>query len=253
MKKFILSLLVVLGLAIAAAVVIHFKYPETAAGEYVQIGWDWTLAKYEVAADWTCEHWNAAFGGGETEPPAAEGQSGAEPDAKVAETPAAEPDASAGKTAEPEKTEQPAPPPVKKEGWQGLDAANWIAGRKIAERDLKGKVVLLYVFDASSERSLPLLPRVQQIYSSFKHKPFLVVGSAASRELAEVKKALKERKNVTFPVYADAEPAFGKVTASQRTRPYFLVIDSKGKIVHRGISEQEATEAIVNAIGEIGR
>lgn len=256
MKKFFLFLFILLLLAVAAAFVIHTRYPETEAGARVQVVWDWTQAKYGLAKEWTVERWNASFGGKSAgEKPA---ERGAETAPEAPERTEPQPDAPAelagpapAKAAPVRKIEEPTP--AKKEGWQGLEPDNRISGRRLSAADLKGKVVLVYAFDASSERSLLMLPRVQQIYSSFKHHPFLVIGSVPADEAKEVATALKSRRDVTFPVYADAEPSPGRITGVKRGRPYFLVIDSRGKLVFRGVGDPEATEAIVNAIGEAAR
>lgn len=245
MKKFLLYVFIVLALAVGAAVFIRFRYPETRVGGYVEIGWNWSMEKYALAEDWAVTRWKTAFAKEET----------AEKPAAVPEEPVREKEPPAEETSPAESAPQaaasPAATPKVTRGWFGLVDANRISGPRLSASSLRGKVVLIYSFDAANERSLALLPRVQQIYSSFKHKPFAVLGSVSADSAAAVKAALKSRRQVTFPVYSEAGMAPMPPAVQRGATPYFTVIDSRGGVVFRGVTDPEATEAVVDALGNI--
>lgn len=130
-------------------------------------------------------------------------------------------------------------------GWSGLADANHRANGKVGEADLFGKVVLVDYWSTTVQPSRNIQPRVEQIWKSFKGKPFAVVGSVEGGEAAEVA-AFAAKNGITFPMYArvgyDGKGPGGKA-------PYFFVVDARGKLVYAGDSDRDATEAVVNAIG----
>ncbi|MGN0855014.1 MAG: TlpA family protein disulfide reductase [Kiritimatiellia bacterium] len=122
---------------------------------------------------------------------------------------------------------------------------NWYAGKRLTAADVRGKTVLVYLFDVADERSVAMLSRVQRTWEGFRHKPFTVIGSHRGARSNKVVKVLKARK-VTFPVYQDAflpgEPA------NIPELPYFYVIEPNGRLGYCGRGDMEATEAVVNSI-----
>ena len=135
--------------------------------------------------------------------------------------------------------------------WKNLDDASYMAGDKLTTDDLIGKVVLVYYWDLSEAASVKYLPEVEKVWSSFKTKKFVVVGSyQGAKDAAKVKEAVAKEK-LTFPVYykfsldPDPKVAFQKP-------PFFNVVNHRGTSVFGKASVKEATEAVVNAIGAIG-
>lgn len=141
------------------------------------------------------------------------------------------------------------PKPVKKA--KPFSKENWYSGKVLAASDIRGKTVLVYVWDANDPRSVAMLARVQQTWNGFKHKPFTLIGSHRGERSAKVQKALKAQK-VTFPVYQDAYlPCEPREIPEM---PYFYVENPEGRLIYRGISDVGATEAVVNSISNsIGR
>ena len=241
MKKAFLVLVVLVGLLVAADLVIVKFWPDTKAGEYAVIGRDATVEWYNVTKDFWVEQWHR-FRPEEPEEDAAE------------EPPAAEPEDEPEEEAKPEEPEKSAKPPKPvvdlSKPWKGLEPENWYCGKKLAESSFDGKIVMVYVFSESSEDSVALLPRIENVWSAYKSKPFVVIGSHRGGKSAKVANLIRKSK-VTFPVYEDAgrtkEPGAGG------RYPIVYVVDDSGKMIYRGRSDLDATEAVVTAIPDVGK
>lgn len=214
---------------VVACVVLLVKYPETGAARFVEMYYgsfrDKVLATKEI--------W---FPGDSGEVPEMSGDS---PSAK----PAPESPSEGGGEASPAdagKPEAPADP---------FDESNRYAGLRIGAKDLEGKVVLVYAWSVDNEQSVALLPRVERIWSGYRHKPFVVLGSHRGGRSAAAEKVVAAARP-TFPVYEGArlavEPRFSGY-------PFIYVVDHKGKVVYRGRSDLDATEAAVTAIGFVDK
>ena len=127
--------------------------------------------------------------------------------------------------------------------WRNLDEAHHLAGRKASEGYLCGKVVLVDRWGVKCPPCRRLLPRVEEIWQSFKTKPFVVLGGHCKGwgDRAGVEALVRENE-LTYPIYEDAglvnEPKFDSI-------PFLYVVDPTGKIVYRGHSERTATQAVV--------
>ena len=60
--------------------------------------------------------------------------------------------------------------------WRNIDADHHLAGRKASEGYLQGKVVLVDRWGLGCPPCRKLLPRVEEIWRSFRSKPFVVLG-----------------------------------------------------------------------------
>ena len=241
MKKAFLVLVVLVGLLVAVDLVIVKFWPDTKAGEYAVIGRDATVEWYNVTKDFWVEQWHR-FRPEEPEEDAAE------------EPPAAEPEDEPEEEAKPEEPEKSAKPPKPvvdlSKPWKGLEPENWYCGKKLAESSFDGKIVMVYVFSESSEDSVALLPRIENLWSAYKSKPLVVLGSHRGGKSAKAENLIKKAK-VTFPVYEGAgrtqEPSAGG------RYPIVYVVNDTGRMIYRGRSDLEATEAIVTAIPNVGK
>lgn len=135
-------------------------------------------------------------------------------------------------------------------GWKGLGEGNYYAGPKVTEADLAGKVVLVDCWGVGCPPCRALLPRMEEIWKSFRSKPFVLLGSHRQGRQPEKVAALVKANKLTYPQYdgagiAEGEPPF-------RGIPFLYVVNHRGKVVYSGHSDREATEAVVNALGEIG-
>lgn len=129
--------------------------------------------------------------------------------------------------------------------WQGLVDGNWYSGRKFDEKSLEGKVVLVYEFGVGNESSMKAMARVEQIWNSFRTKPFVVIGSHREGRTLAAERAIAAAKP-TFPVYQGVRHVASP--DGPRAMPYFYVIDHRGKLAYHGKSDREATEVFVSAI-----
>lgn len=128
--------------------------------------------------------------------------------------------------------------------WKGLSAENWYYGKKLDQSSFKGKVTLFYVWSSKEKNNADALRRIEKIWSSFKHKPLVVVGSHRGGRNAKIPNACKQL-GLTFPMYEGA--SYFKETAPS-VYPYIYIVNHHGKFVYRGTSEPSATEALVNAL-----
>lgn len=237
MGKLIKVLLVLASFGCAAAIGIWYFKPDSVVAQY---------ADGPIRAAWggvrsVMEKVRAARASAKTSEPAADSPRTAEPVPEP--VPAAEPVAAEPVPAKTVKAS------AKTEGWVGLEAENWYAGRKLSARDLRGKVVLVYEFSEESQDSVDLLPRIEQAWTGFRHQPFVVLGSHRGGRSGEVKKLVKAA-GVTFSVYEGA--GFANEPRTIRY-PFLYVVDAAGKVVYRGRSDCDATEAFVTAFSSVGR
>jgi len=241
MKKAFLVLVVLVGLVVAAEFAVAKFWPDTKAGEYAVIGRDATVEWYNVTKDFWVEQWHR-FRPEESKPQVAEKPQVVKPEV--------EPEVKA-KPEEPAKSAKPPKPVVDlSKPWKGLESENWYCGKKLTESSFDGKIVMVYVFSESSEDSVALLPRIENVWSAYKSKPLVVLGSHRGGKSAKAESLIKKAK-VTFPVYEDAgrtqEPSAGG------RYPIVYVVDDTGRMIYRGRSDLEATEAIVTAIPNVGK
>ena len=130
--------------------------------------------------------------------------------------------------------------------WKGLDESNWYSGPKITEADLAGKVVMVDKWGVFCPPCRALLPKMQEIWKSFKGKNFILLGShCQGRKEAEVQNLIKANK-LTFPIYDWAGLAEGEPRSSGI--PFLYVVDHRGKVVYSGHNHNMALEAAQAAI-----
>ena len=134
--------------------------------------------------------------------------------------------------------------------WKNVDADHYLGGRKASAGYLQGKVVLVDRWGAKCPPCRALLPRVEEVWQSFKTKPLVVLGGHCKGwGSAEEVKALIEENKLSYPVYEDAglasgEPKFNAI-------PFLYVVDETGKVVYLGRDERNATQAIVTALTDM--
>lgn len=134
--------------------------------------------------------------------------------------------------------------------WKNLDDAHYIAGPKLTETQLRGKVVLIDCWGVNCPPCRALLPHMQNLWKTYRSRPFVLIGSHRQlRDDARLQE-LVENNKLTYANYqgfglAEGEPSFNSI-------PFLMVIDHRGKLVYSGHSEPEATEALVEALMEAG-
>ena len=159
-----------------------------------------------------------------------------------------EEDPAAGSDAADVKEPAPESPVVGDKGgdreWKGISSDDWYSGRRLSERDFRGKVTMVYVWSSKVKPSVEMLGRIEEIWSSFKHKPLVVVGSHRGGNNPKIPKACKQL-GISFPMYEGA--AFAK-EPNVSAYPGIYIVNHHGKIVYRGSSDRSATEALVEAL-----
>ena len=135
-------------------------------------------------------------------------------------------------------------------GWRNLDAEHYLAGRKASEGYLQGKVVLVDRWGLGCPPCRRLLPRVEEIWQSFRTKPFVVVGGHCKGwgDAAGIQKLAKDL-GLTYAIYEDAGLAVGEPRFSGI--PFLYVVDETGKVVYKGHDERNATQAVVSALTDL--
>lgn len=134
--------------------------------------------------------------------------------------------------------------------WKGLGEGSYYAGPKLTAEDLAGKVVLVDCWGVNCPPCRALLPRMEQVWQGFKSKPFVLIGSHRQGRQPEKVADLVKANKLTYPIYDGAGLASGE--PSFRGIPFLYVVNHRGKVCYSGYDERAATEAVVNALGEIG-
>lgn len=130
--------------------------------------------------------------------------------------------------------------------WKGLADANWYSGPKIAESDLAGKVVMVDKWGVNCPPCRALLPKMEEVWKSFKNKNFVLLGShCQGRKEAQVQELVKANR-LTFPIYDWAGLAEGE--PQSRGIPFLYVVNHRGKVVYSGHNHNAAMEAAQEAI-----
>lgn len=134
--------------------------------------------------------------------------------------------------------------------WKNVDAEHYLGGRKASAGYLQGKVVLVDRWGLKCPPCRALLPRVEEIWRSFKTKPFVVLGGHCKGwgDAEGIKKLIAEN-GLTYAVYEDAglavgEPEFDAI-------PFLYVVDETGSVVYMGRDERAATQAVVQALTDL--
>ena len=133
--------------------------------------------------------------------------------------------------------------------WNGLSEENWYSGRKLDAESLRGKVVMEDEWGAMCGPCISMLPRMAEIWNSFKTKPFILLGSHRQGRNDEAVAELVKKHALTYPIYQGAgiegEPPNGGGV------PFIYVVDARGKVVYSGRSDREALGAVVNALSDM--
>jgi thiol-disulfide isomerase/thioredoxin len=114
----------------------------------------------------------------------------------------------------------------------GLSEKAYIAGDKLSEKDLQGKVVLIEFWGLNCPPCRASLPHMQGLYEKYgKRGNFVLIGSHCQTRDDEKIRALLKETGVTYPVYeflkVEGMPSF-------RGIPHAAIIDHKGRFVTSG-------------------
>jgi len=134
--------------------------------------------------------------------------------------------------------------------WRNLDVEHHLGGRVTSAGYMRGKVVLVDRWGGRCPPCRELLPRTEEIWRSFKTKPFVVLGGHCKGwgSADEVKQLVAEH-GLTYPIYEDAGLAVGE--PSFNAIPFLYVVDETGRVVYLGRDERTATQAVVSALTDM--
>ena len=123
--------------------------------------------------------------------------------------------------------------------WQNAEPEARLGGRMISAGYLKGKVVMVDCRDYGQKANLEAMKRLQALWTAYKSKPFVLVGShtgaASDRRIA----AIMEKFGLTYPIYRD----FGCEKAGDE----ISVFDETGKRYYSG-GDDKAAQAVVGQL-----
>lgn len=239
MKRFIL-IFILIAVLISGGVCAFIlnNCPDSQAAEYLR-------QRRSEAQAWVSAKWNAAYEWFRS-------LTDKEPEMKTEEAP------ESVDVAEPE-TPEPTPEPDSDDGVDEVPTSgtaapypwkfskdNWYGGRGLVTKDVKGKVIMVYLWNSEDEQSVALLPRIQRTWAAYKHKPIMVIGShRGGAKCKAVEKIVKE-KCLTFPNFEGS--GFKCEPRGIRSYPFIYVINAKGQVVYRGRDDMAATDAMISAI-----
>ncbi|MBP5284880.1 MAG: hypothetical protein ILO34_02075 [Kiritimatiellae bacterium] len=132
--------------------------------------------------------------------------------------------------------------------WKNLDNDHHLGGRVASGGYLRGKIVLVDCRDYGDKKGLEAMLRLQEIWSSFKTKPFVLIGShrgAAGKEKIE---RISRGLGLTFPIYAGAAMAAEPAEAAESDGGFIYVVDIRGTVIYRGNDDRSAVSAVASSI-----
>ena len=98
-----------------------------------------------------------------------------------------------------------AAPEVKPVEWENVDPAHHLAGRMASAGYLRGKVVCLDYRDYGDKSGVDGMRRLEEVWQTFKMKPFVLIGSHRGTAGAEKIKRIADGLKLTFPIYKEAD------------------------------------------------
>ena len=143
-----------------------------------------------------------------------------------------------------------AAPEVKPVEWENVDPAHHLAGRMASAGYLRGKVVLLDYRDYGDKSGVDAMRRMEEVWQTFKMKPFVLIGSHRGTATAEKIKRIAEGLKLTFPIYKEADVV--RTEEQKKTDPehigFMYIIGGTGRILYCGKDDRRAAGVIASAL-----
>ena len=143
-----------------------------------------------------------------------------------------------------------AAPEVKPVEWENVDPAHHLAGRMASAGYLRGKVVLLDYRDFGDKSGVDAMRRLEEVWQTFKMKPFVLIGSHRGAAGAEKIKRIAEGLKLTFPIYKEADIV--RTEEQKKTDPehigFMYIIGGTGRILYCGKDDRRAAGVIASAL-----
>ena len=134
--------------------------------------------------------------------------------------------------------------------WENIDPAHYLAGRMASAGYLRGKVVCLDYRDYGDKSGVAAMRRMEEVWQTFKMKPFVLLGSHRGTADAEKIKRIAEGLKLTFPIYKEADIV--RTEEQKATDPlhigFMYIIGGTGRILYCGKDDRRASGVIASAL-----
>ena len=143
-----------------------------------------------------------------------------------------------------------AAPAAKPVEWENIDPAHYLAGRMASAGYLRGKVVCLDYRDFGSKSEANAMRRMEEVWQTFKMKPFVLIGSHRGTADAAKIKRIAEGLKLTYPIYKEADIV--RTEEQKATDPehigFMYIIGGTGRILYCGTDDRRAAGVIASAL-----
>ncbi len=144
----------------------------------------------------------------------------------------------------------PAAPDVKPVEWENIDPAHHLAGRMASSGYLRGKVVCLDYRDFGDRSGVAAMRRMEEVWQTFKMKPFVLIGSHRGTAGAEKIRRIAEGLKLTLPIYKEADIV--RTEEQKASDPahigFMYIIGGTGRILYCGTDDRCAAGVIASAL-----
>ena len=134
--------------------------------------------------------------------------------------------------------------------WENVDQAHYLAGRMASAGYFRGKVVCLDCRDYGDKSGVDAMRRLEEVWQTFKMKPFILIGSHRGTADAEKIKRIAGGLKLTYPIYRDADMVRpqGREDADPGRVGYLYIVGSTGKILYCGKDDRHASGVVAGAL-----
>ena len=141
-------------------------------------------------------------------------------------------------------------PEVRPVDWENIDPAHHLAGRMASAGYLRGKVVLLDYREYGDKSGVDAMRRLEDVWQTFKMKPFVLIGSHRGTADAAKIKRIAEGLKLTYPIYKEADIV--RTEEQKKTDPehigFMYIIGGTGRILYCGTDDRRASGVIASAL-----
>ena len=131
--------------------------------------------------------------------------------------------------------------------WVNITPETRVGGRMASCGYLKGKVVLLDVRDYSNGSDSKLTAQIQEIWSAYKSKPFVALGSHTGKDDLSEASSLVQKQNLTYSIYSNVALKDNSGCLERFTRGIY-VFDPTGRRLYFGDNPRQAMGVVGSAI-----
>ena len=134
--------------------------------------------------------------------------------------------------------------------WENLDQVHYLSGRMASAGYLRGKVVCIDYRDYGDKGGADAMRRLEELWQTFKMKPFVLIGSHRGTAGAEKIKRIADGLKLTFPIYKEADIV--RTEEQKATDPvhigFMCIVGGTGRILYCGNDDRRAAGFIASAL-----